>query len=875
LGERAIISIRQETNEIGKDINMETAGNLKNIAVRQKELAAEIDKECRNLEDSDLVKENSNLKTEIEKLREDFRNISSEARVIKDENSSLKNALYEHVFNEKNSIINNTTQKLDIFFRAEKDGEINRLTVIEQNVKSRIKRIKDALAKNNIDISDEFNLELDELSALLDKKVTETRENAARTDAFSSEEREQLNALKNGEITDEQIRAVAKKNNLERFVGLNVLNVIGIFLLFVGAVTAMRYTYLKLSDLFKGIMIFALGGIMLVIGEALNRKKPNIFSLCVSAGGIAILYAALAISFFILQILGMYPAIIICVLLTAGAFVLSSRYNSQIIAAFALVGGYLPIITVEDNIKFVYGAMVYFAVLNVFALLVSWNRKWRVTAFIGLFLNIAGAVYICLFALSSDLIVVFKYSAEYTLDMTLAIIYAAFAFLIYTATPIISTYRAKLSFKKSDIVLLAINTVFSGLIMYRVFYRYGLKDYHGLLAVAYAVFYLLLGRFIEKKFSGEERHTRALFYLTALAFVVLIIPLQFGRVWLSLGWLAEGVILAVYGILSEEKRFRRAGFIICLLCLGAFLLFDLSRAGRSLFIWKYSAITFGSLIILGSYMYKKMMTCNFVLVYKFFALINAWGYTIYIINKLGNMLYSLYSGGQVYQIRYLFSSASVTATFFIAYFITRIKLLSGKGMKVLSAVLYCIGIIWMFINNGSLSPVASVYFSMTTPKFGVTLVGIVILAVLGLLSVLSMLDVMKIIIIERKKGIEWLPLIISGYFVVLLSQNLIAQFNMSFSSAAISIIYALTALAWIIFGFVRRFVFIRRFGLVLALFAVIKLFLLDLAGLTQGFRIVSYFALGISLIGISFVYQYFSKRLELKEGISIHAEKNY
>jgi uncharacterized membrane protein len=84
----------------------------------------------------------------------------------------------------------------------------------------------------------------------------------------------------------------------------------------------------------------------------------------------------------------------------------------------------------------------------------------------------------------------------------------------------------------------------------------------------------------------------------------------------------------------------------------------------------------------------------------------------------------------------------------------------------------------------------------------------------------------------------------------------------------------LAALAWIIFGFVRRFVFIRRFGLVLAIFAVVKLFVLDLTGLTQGFRILSYFALGVILIAISFVYQYFSKRLELKEGMSIHAEKN-
>ncbi|MDR2923166.1 MAG: DUF2339 domain-containing protein [Treponema sp.] len=856
---------------------MQTAENLRNIAVRQKELAERIETECRVLEESDLARENSSLKTELAKIRADFEKLSAESSAVTSENASLKNALYEHVFNEKNNIINNTVQKLDIYFRAETEGELNKLTAIEQDIKARIKRVKEYLAQDVVDTREEFDLKMDELSELLDKRITESQARAAQAGAFSETEREQLNALKNSEITDEQIRAVAKKNNLERFVGLNVLNVIGIFLLFAGAVTAMRYSYLKLPDLFKGIMIFALGGIMLVIGEVLNRKKPNVFSLGISAGGIAILYAALAISFFFLHILGMYPAIAVCVLLTVGAFVLSNRYNSQVIAAFALIGGYLPIILIDSGIAFVYGAMVYFTVLNIFALAVSWKCKWRITEFIGLSLNIAGAVYICLFP---DSVRINEYYFNMVgfpggvLDKTLTIIYAVFSFLIYTAIPVAGAYRAKLNFKKSDIVLLAVNTVFSGLIMYGVFSRYGLEDYDGFLAIAFAVFYLLLGKFIEKKFPVEERHTKALFYLTALAFVVLIIPMQFGLVWLSLGWLAEGVILAVYGVIKSEKNFRKAGLVICALCLGAFLIFDLSSSWRYLFVWKYSAITLGSLIILGAYMYKKMMNGSFVSVYKYFAVINTWFYALYIIGRTGDNLSHAYASGQVFNITYLTSAASITATFFIAFIISRIKLLSVTGKNILSITLYCIGIIWLFAINGLYSPVALAYFRTTTPEPGVTIMGTVILAVLGLLSILSIREIMKLVVIERKKGIEWLPLIVSGYFVILLSQNLIAQFNLNFSSVAISVIYALAALAWIIFGFVRRFVFIRRFGLVLAIFAVVKLFLLDLAGLSQGLRIVSYFALGLSLIAISFVYQYFSKRLELKEGMSIHDEKN-
>jgi uncharacterized membrane protein len=265
-------------------------------------------------------------------------------------------------------------------------------------------------------------------------------------------------------------------------------------------------------------------------------------------------------------------------------------------------------------------------------------------------------------------------------------------------------------------------------------------------------------------------------------------------------------------------------------------------------------------------MYKKMMSGAFVSVFKFITLVNAWVFTIYVIWKQESTLFAMYlSGENVFQIGYLLSAASITATFIIAYAISRIKLLASSEITVLSCILYIIGIIWLFVNNSINSPVASRYLRTGTPSSGITVIGTVILAALCLLSVLAIRDMMKIIVTRRKNGIEWLPLVVSGYFVILLTQNLIAQYNLNFSSAAISVIYVLTALAWIIYGFTRRFAFIRRFGLALAIFAVIKLFLIDLTNLTQGYRIVSYFALGVTLIAISFVYQYFSKRLELKE----------
>ena len=845
---------------------MGTVDNLQNIINRQREVLSELEAEHKALENSDLIKENAELKADLEKLHMNFEKVRNSVVTLADENASLKNALYEQIYNEKIKIIKATAQKLDIYFRSNIDGELNKLTALESSVKMRINSIIETLTRNNIDTQDDIYARLDELSVLLNSKVTEARANAAQiSGAFSKEESDELESLKNEQITDEQVRAVAKKNNLERFVGLNVLNAVGVFLLIVGAITLARFTYSYLPDLLKGIILFALGGVMLTAGEVLNRKKPNIFSLGISAGGIGILYAALATSYFSLHILDMYPAIIVCVLITAGAFILSNRYNSQVIAAFALIGGYLPMFSIGSDIVVIYGAMVYFIVLNLLALLISFSKKWRASSFIGLFLNIFGTFYIC----------TNFYGTNDTLERILVVLYVLFAFWVYTSIPIISTYRTKAKFRKSDIVLLAINTFFSSLIVYSVFYSFNLQDYDGLLAAAFAAIYLLLGRFVEKKFTGEERHTRALFYLTGLAFVVLIIPLQFGRAWLSLGWLAEGVLLATYGILTDEKRFKQAGFVISLLCLGAFILFDFTWMGQYLFAYKYLAITLGSLIILGAYMYKKMMSGQFVKVYKYFAIANVWLYTMYIIlKKLWDILYEVYGKQTIYQVDYLLGAAAVVATFSLAYIFSRIKLLADVGTKILAIALYVIGILSLFLINTTIAPVAHTYLGTETPAFGVTVVGTVILIVLEALSVLALRDLMKMIVMERKIGIEWYPLIISGYFVIILTQNLITQFDLSFSNAAISIIYVLTALAWIVFGFARRYSFIRKFGLGLAILSVIKLFLIDFASLTQGFQIISYFALGITLIAISFVYQYFNKRLELKEGMSFDVEKD-
>ena len=839
--------------------------NLKNILARQKETLSELQSEISRIEASDLVTENKSLKTELLQCQASLKKEIDHNLRVSEENKNLRNAIYEQLYNEKIQILNSTNKKLEVYYSSNIQGELNRLTSYENSVKKRIDDMAGLLRQNRIDISDDMYTKLEELRKLLNTKVIAAREELKKNAKTFDEARiAELEKLRSEKVSEHEIKERVKQNNIESFIGLNIINKLGILLLIIGVITASQFTYFKLPDVLKCIFAFMIGGLLLVAGEILNRKKPNVFSLGITSGGIAILYVALALSFFRFEVIEKYPALGLCVLITAGAFVLSQRYNSQTISAFAMVGGYLPIFSITGSKSMIYGAMVYFVILNVLALIISINKKWSITAYIGFWLNVLGSLYI-----ASIMIEVRSYGAPVLMDDIITILYITFAFAIYTLIPVVGTLKKKLAFKTSDIVLLALNTVISAVFLYSLFYTVNLSDYTGALAVAFAAVYTVLGRFVEKLMPNEKK-ARAIFFITGLTFIVLIIPFQFGRVWLSLGWLVEGVAILSYGIYKEIKAFKRTGTIVSLLCLLAFIIFDLTNSSSSLFAYKYLAITVGSIVIMGVLIYKNDLLGKQIKLFKYAVTLNIWFFAIYIIGvKLSELLSELLVRSS-FDIDYLITAAIVLVSFVLAYIIPRIKVLLDTVMKVLSVIIYAVGLIILFVLNFN-SPVIGY---LNEVPLTISIIGTIEIAVIALLSILVVRDLVLTLVSEKKLGIEWYPLIISFYFVVILTQNLITQFKLEMNNAAISIIYLITALAWITFGFLKRYVLIRRFGLCMCILAVAKLFIIDLSFLSQGYRVVSYFVFGVPLIAISFVYQYFNKRIDTISGVISDEKKD-
>lgn len=829
------------------------ADDMKVVVSKQRDALAELSAQIKLLEKSDLFVAHQEHRNAYEKLSARYERAESERQRLVAENANLKTALYDQYFSEKTRLLANRQEKIDIYFKSELAQEENRLCRLEHAISQRIGSIQTELGQNHVDIADELYGRLAELSKEAQQKITQAREKMSALSALTEAEREAFAQLRDEPLTEEQVVSQAKKNSVERFVGLNLLNVIGVVLIIIGVIAAGQFAYVRMGDMWRGMLLFSLGGVLLVVGEVLNRRRANVFSFGITAGGVGVLYAALAVSYFMLGILSLYVALAVCVGVTALSFFLSTRYHAQTLLAMALVGGYLPILAIEITRPILFSAMGYFVILNLLALSVAFRRKWTVASFVGLGLNLAGTAGL------SFLI----YEVHPFHERAIEMVFILFAMLIYIAIPLVGTYITKTRFRMADVVLLAMNTLFGSLIFFVNLSASGWGDGLGLASLLFAVFYFGVGYIIGRKFQGETAMS-VLFFITGVSFAVLAVPFQLDMMWFTLGWLVQGTCLAVYGIVKERRRFSCAGFIIGGLSLFWFVTADFlawqgGPSANPYFAWQYLSVTAASLFILAAFLYKGAIYRRGQKAYLYCVALNLWVYVLFLVSRLNRMLVVPMQGAGFDRLYLMFALACV-ATLLLGALYRRIPRIQDTGISVLSTVMSICSVVGTLVLNVARVPVAG---AMGEQVAGVVVLATVVLVALGAVGGFAVYDLSRRAVLSGAMGVQYLPLMLSAYIVVQFTVNLVHAYGLSFASFWISVVYVLAALLWTIVGFMKRYTLLRRFGLGLALFTVTKLFLVDLHALTQGFRILSYFILGVVLIGISFVYQYFSKRLEV------------
>ncbi len=369
--------------------------------------------------------------------------------------------------------------------------------------------------------------------------------------------------------------APADGESLESRIGSQWLNRIGVVAMLIGVSYFLKYAF---DNNWIGetgrVAIGLLAGIGVVVwSERIRARGFNAFSLSLKAVGIGVLYLSLWAAFQLYRLVPAPVAFLAMLAVTASTGMLAVRQNAQILAAFALAGGFATPLLLSTGQNRPVELFTYVAVLDVAAVALTAFRPWRRL--------LAGSF------LGTLILYVGWYDRYYTDEqLGRTFFFATLFFVIFAAVPLVRqrTTAGPLSYTVVGITLLNAAAFFlEAYDMLRLLKPSPLPW----LAVVLATIYIVLARHLRRQAVAEGSEIAPLIPLLhaalGIGFVTIAIPLQLERHWITIGWFVQAAAL-LYVAHRGRSDFLR-WFAVGALALGVFrlLLVDNFQVTRLLF----------------------------------------------------------------------------------------------------------------------------------------------------------------------------------------------------------------------------------------------------------------------------------------------------
>lgn len=822
--------------------------------------------EARSISVDDVYRENEELKSKIDILAKSESNLKAENDSLKKSLDNTKAALFSKAADEKLSAFSSVQNRIEKVYYKKELGIGSVLDDYERNC---IKSIDDTVKV----IEGYGSSQFDDILANLKALRAETQARRAKLEEYKNTEFNnavQTNfavgeSYKNAPLTEAEKQAATKQRSIESFIGLNVLGKAGILLFIIGIIMLGRFAYVHMSDAFKGGLIYLLGIVLVAVGELFYKKEKTVFSTTLISGGVATLYAAAATCFFAFELYNAKVTFIICVLITAVAVILSNQVKSQVVCAFGAVGGYLPVVAIymmgfgkaAADVTFLPVSSVYFCLLAIILFAMTYNKKWYVAQFIGYGLHLIaiGGVAKCAYSLRN--------LTGYGYALPLAVAFAVASFVIYLMMPGAKIVKGK-PFLVKDGVLLGLNTV-SGAVSVSITVHNLISNSAkadrtvGFVFLAFTLIYAFMSAFAVKEKREGSAAATAITSISGLVFSMFVIPFIFGVEYASVGWAAEGIIIALIGIQKKIDVIEYAG-------LGCMIMSVVARIfGSSDMSKELAAVSF-AVIVCAFWIYTVR---GFVQVeqrsYKTVIYTAVEIPSAYSSVGLVKYLYDNVMSGPSVKVNSVFTDyAVVIASLLVFSIIIRHGLLKNRTSMIVSDLVsfgvFLTTFIGMDLHN-KYNEIFS-YFGEIVEHNALTVINVVLLFAVNI-GVILFLASAVLDIINRFAAPAWLfTMAISLSSLMLITAMAMGQFEVKFSNVIISALYIAASCIMLFVGFKRRYTVVRSGGLVLILCAFAKLCFVDTSHLDSGWKIASYFAFGAILILISYFYQRFSKKAE-------------
>lgn len=655
--------------------------------------------------------------------------------------------------------------------------------------------------------------------------------------------------------------------DLEKFIGENLFNKIGIVVLVLGIGFFLKYAIDKdwINEIGRVSIGFLCGGLLIGLAHRL-RKSFATFSSVLVGGGVAILYFTVAIGFHQYQLFSQALAFILTILITGFTVLLSLSYDRKQLALFAILGGFSAPFMVSNGEGNYIVLFTYILILNIGMLILAYYKKWPL-------INIICYVFtIMLFGgwlttkvLGGD---------EKMLPYTGALVFASLFYLVFLVMNIINNIKEKTEFNALEIGILLSNTFLYYTAGMLVLSNIAEGNYQGLFTALIGMVNLAFAYALYK----NDKIDRNLIYLLiglVLTFITLAAPIQLKGNHITLFWAAESVLLLWLSQKSGIILIKQSS-VILLVLLGISLVMDWQHIYGSGIYHTTNRLTplankgfiTGLVTVAALILYSRLLRSEIKSI--LFREIKT-SRTILAISSIiaGYLVIALELNHQAYNyfplIRILVLGGY--SYLFIAILLLVIRNEDNKAFKYLAGVIaaVCLSCHILIFNSETIF-LRNSYLQQHTVSLNSYLFHYVLVILAGF-TLYALYESQKSIKTPFALPIsQWFIAFIALYIASAELDHLLVMSQYS-GTGSIDTILANShktgfAILWGCFAFLCIYIGmkwksknIRIISIAILAITLLKLFIFDLRGLSEGGKIAAFISLGILLLVISFMYQ--------------------
>ena len=323
-----------------------------------------------------------------------------------------------------------------------------------------------------------------------------------------------------------------READLESRIGSHWLNRIGIAALLIGVSYFLKFAF---ENNWIGpagrVTIGLLAGIVVVVwSERFRARGYRTFSYSLKAVGIGTLYLSLWAAFQIYSLIPSGIAFVAMLAVTAATGVLAVTQDAEILAAFALTGGFTTPLLLSTGQNRELALFSYVALLDLAALALVVFRPWRRL----LLLSYAGTL----------LLFIAWYATFYNRSqLSLTTAFASLFFALFAIAPLVGQPAAA----GSSSVLPFLAFVNAGAYFLEIYAMFSDVSKTGIawFSVGLAAIYISLSRQVRARQTdrGTGQTLQFLHLALAIGFITIAIPIRLDAHWITIGWFVEAAVL--------------------------------------------------------------------------------------------------------------------------------------------------------------------------------------------------------------------------------------------------------------------------------------------------------------------------------------------